>query len=639
MNEKPQTMPPVPPFVQFVASSIPMTFDDSLSYYEALCALWKYVQGMTDVINNNATLEEEFIEKVNELETYVHDYFDNLDVQEEINNKLDAMAQDGTLADIMAEYAATKVDYFYITSDSTSSDILSAFASTKTKVIEFENGTYTLSDDLIITSNTTVNLNGSTLSRSSNSYWFLGYGRDSSYTGFNGVHNVHFNNGSIELPIALMHNADISFTNIDFLPVNDHAIQMAGCKDITIDGCVFEGRIINDSIADHFEAVQLESATRSGQPFLNDSDSPSYDHQGNYNIRITNCKFNSGNATTTKMYTGIGGHSKDTDNLYPAENVIIDNCSFSTVWYAQICPCGFKNSRITNSIFNIENNTGAVQNIRFRYFNDNILIENNTFIGGRNNITNVNSDGYCNKLQLINNTFDSEWNDNLCNVIIANWQDVLIQDNDFRNAKNYSVYVGSHSTYVATRVKIIGNTFKVDNLAATGENLYLRYCSNVEIYNNTFVRPAVSVSGKYSILATNDAGAFKFANNNIIGNEGTFMTGVTDYTNIFGIQALSYLTDSSIYTAIDDQTPDIAFSQFEKLILVLHKNQDPNKLMYCYIEPYTPGKKVYLNRSYSFVVTDGTTTGSVTFKINEDGTFDYTSSDSFTLRRIFGLNS
>lgn len=102
--DKPDRMPNVPPFVKFVASAVPMVFDNSLSYYEALCALWKYIQGMTDVINNNATLEEEYIVKFNELKTFVDEYFDNLDVQEEINNKLDQMAEDGTLQEIITAY-------------------------------------------------------------------------------------------------------------------------------------------------------------------------------------------------------------------------------------------------------------------------------------------------------------------------------------------------------------------------------------------------------------------------------------------------------------------------------------------------------------------------------------------------------
>lgn len=115
MNDKPEKMPPVPPFVRFVASAVPMVFDNSLSYYEALCALWKYIQSMTDVINNNATLEEEYIEKFNELKSFVDNYFENLDVQEEINNKLDQMAEDGTLQEIVASYLESNVTWTFDT--------------------------------------------------------------------------------------------------------------------------------------------------------------------------------------------------------------------------------------------------------------------------------------------------------------------------------------------------------------------------------------------------------------------------------------------------------------------------------------------------------------------------------------------
>lgn len=115
MNDNPQKMPPVPPFVRFVASAVPMVFDNSLSYYEALCALWKYIQSMTDVINNNATLEEEYIEKFNELKSFVDNYFENLDVQEEINNKLDQMAEDGTLQEIVASYLESNVTWTFDT--------------------------------------------------------------------------------------------------------------------------------------------------------------------------------------------------------------------------------------------------------------------------------------------------------------------------------------------------------------------------------------------------------------------------------------------------------------------------------------------------------------------------------------------
>ena len=52
---------------------------------------------------NTKETVEEYINKFNELHDYVQDYFENLDVQEEINNKLDAMAESGALAEVINE--------------------------------------------------------------------------------------------------------------------------------------------------------------------------------------------------------------------------------------------------------------------------------------------------------------------------------------------------------------------------------------------------------------------------------------------------------------------------------------------------------------------------------------------------------
>lgn len=53
---------------------------------------------------NTKETVENYISQFDNLYEYVHDYFDNLDVQEEIDNKLDEMLDDGTLADIIAGY-------------------------------------------------------------------------------------------------------------------------------------------------------------------------------------------------------------------------------------------------------------------------------------------------------------------------------------------------------------------------------------------------------------------------------------------------------------------------------------------------------------------------------------------------------
>ena len=99
-----ETAPNVPPFVRYVASTIPMVFDNSLSYYEALGALAKSLQDTVDVVNNNGTVTEEYIQFTKDMKEYMDHYFDNLDVQAEINNKLDQMAASGELGELIGAY-------------------------------------------------------------------------------------------------------------------------------------------------------------------------------------------------------------------------------------------------------------------------------------------------------------------------------------------------------------------------------------------------------------------------------------------------------------------------------------------------------------------------------------------------------
>lgn len=111
MDKKIKYSHPVPPFVRYCSAIIPTMFDDSLSYYEALCALNNFIQkNIVEVINNNATVTEAYIKLVDELKDYVEHYFDNLDVQEEIDNKLDIMAQDGTLGSLLNNYMKPYID-------------------------------------------------------------------------------------------------------------------------------------------------------------------------------------------------------------------------------------------------------------------------------------------------------------------------------------------------------------------------------------------------------------------------------------------------------------------------------------------------------------------------------------------------
>jgi hypothetical protein len=99
------------PFKYMVATigNLPSSFVESMSYYECIAWLVKYLEKtVIPAVNGNAEALAELQAKFVELKNYVEHYFDNLDVQEEINNKLDDMAESGQLAEIIAIYVNAK---------------------------------------------------------------------------------------------------------------------------------------------------------------------------------------------------------------------------------------------------------------------------------------------------------------------------------------------------------------------------------------------------------------------------------------------------------------------------------------------------------------------------------------------------
>lgn len=95
------------PFTRMLMTigQIPTSYLISMTYEEQLLWLCIYLEKeVIPALNNNAEAVKEVQELYTELKSYVDNYFENLDVQEEINNKLDEMAEGGQLADIIAQY-------------------------------------------------------------------------------------------------------------------------------------------------------------------------------------------------------------------------------------------------------------------------------------------------------------------------------------------------------------------------------------------------------------------------------------------------------------------------------------------------------------------------------------------------------
>lgn len=93
------------PFRFWCQKVLPLVYDDSLSYYELL---YKVVDHLNKTMEDVGTLEGDVTnlhKAYEQLQDYVNNYFSTLDVQEEINNKLDLMANNGTLNILLQMHA------------------------------------------------------------------------------------------------------------------------------------------------------------------------------------------------------------------------------------------------------------------------------------------------------------------------------------------------------------------------------------------------------------------------------------------------------------------------------------------------------------------------------------------------------
>ena len=91
----------LPPWIE--TGIQPAFYDkESGSVLQQTARMYAKVNELVESVNHQNENIDEYIEKFNELKDYVDDYFTNLDVQTEINQKLDMMAQDGTLTNLIA---------------------------------------------------------------------------------------------------------------------------------------------------------------------------------------------------------------------------------------------------------------------------------------------------------------------------------------------------------------------------------------------------------------------------------------------------------------------------------------------------------------------------------------------------------
>lgn len=100
-------------FKGWVQKVLPAVYDESLSYQDLLYKIIHYLDSTmneVDKLNENYLKVKKFAE---DIKKYCEEYFENLDVQEEINNKLDEMTENGTLDNIIGNYITQNVEFIF----------------------------------------------------------------------------------------------------------------------------------------------------------------------------------------------------------------------------------------------------------------------------------------------------------------------------------------------------------------------------------------------------------------------------------------------------------------------------------------------------------------------------------------------
>ena len=210
-------------------------------------------------------------------------------------------------------------------------------------------GTYQISSTLCVYSNTTLELaKGATLKRAKKTV-LLRFGRSGEETyGYDGYQNISIigpdgsygvfdGNGTGTSMVRFAHARNITFKNIRFTNVDKtHHMEFAGCENVTIDSCKFDGFVSSDYIGrSNYEALQLDILWPGH--FGNYG---AYDETINRNITISNNIFE-------KVSRGIGTHSAETGKYMTG--IVIKNNQFKNIMGYAIASVNFAETQILDN--------------------------------------------------------------------------------------------------------------------------------------------------------------------------------------------------------------------------------------------------------------------------------------------------
>lgn len=504
MNEKPEIkvgkLPIITKFI-YTLGVLPTSYLMSMTYQEQVTWLYNYLQTkVIPTIDGNAEAVKELQTLFELLRTYVNSYFDNLDVQEEINNKLDEMVEDGTLQEIVASYLETKALFCFDTLEDMkqATNLINGSYARTLGYYEINDGggaTYKITDgeseteyqevlesglfaSLIIENEIDLKQIGSIKNNYIDNIFDIALGL-SNIINISDEYKFQSNH-------RLKNNITINFNTSKIISESLTLFDINNCENIIINGnnCVFDLNETGNQLfycdIDH----TCKNIILKDFSVINREQLPSY----NAPIRIYGCNNGLIENINVKDY-GYSAYNYVTGQL--CYDILVMNSSFVT-----IRNCNLEHGSI--AIYTSGSNNLLIDNIKAKNFSsDGIYIRN-----GSNNIilsnclidnTKQGIAAYGNNIKLLNNSI---FNCSLVGIFLRVMNNSIINNNYINNC-NYSIqdmlYSDLEQEGVSNDTITISNCI-FENATNSSDGILLRSSKNIIFDNCKFIENSSKAS-------------------------------------------------------------------------------------------------------------------------------------------------
>lgn len=235
-------------------------------------------------------------------------------------------------------------------------------------IIFIPDGTYLNNAYIRLYSNTTVYMAPNAVIKRSgtvNKVFINGEQGNASFAaGYDGVGNVHFYGGTINMSqgegitvnltlsaFDLGHGDNLTFRNMRFTNSQiGHIFQVAGCRNVTIDNCLFDSFVWSNPASANYEAIQVETLTAASFPTFG-----LFDDTPSQNVFIHNCTFDT-------PIRAVGTHGGAPPNI--TSDVRVVNCTINAAYEDALHFVNYRNVEISgNTITNTGQNAIYVENV------------------------------------------------------------------------------------------------------------------------------------------------------------------------------------------------------------------------------------------------------------------------------------